>query len=245
MKRTILLVSIACFTIFTSCNKDDILDNLNPTTTNQASTPPTPTIANSNGTLVAVKSQTITETPLGPSTMNIGIGVAAFYTPDNPNSFLDAGTVTLNANTLAKQTNNSYVLMPGTSNPTGIDFAGGVSWSVGGNGNIAAFTFEPSIEFPTVGSITSSGTVSKSNGYTLTASSVADADSVIFMVGSVVKTVSGNPTSYTFSSSELSSLQNGNSVVQIAAYKIQESTQNTKTYHFIKETVSSKTVTIE
>lgn len=244
MKKNVVLAASLCLALF-SCKKEDILDNLNPNQTNTTPAPPTPTIDNSNGTLVAVKTQTTTETPLGPSTLNIGIGVAAFYTPSNTTSFLDAGTVSLNANSLAKQSNNSYLLMPGTANPSGIDFTEGVSWSVSGNGDIEAFSFEPTIAFPSVSPITSGSTVNKSLGYTLQTSTVADADSVIFMVGSIVKTVPGNANSCVFSSAELSSLQNGNSVVQIAAYKIQEQPFNSKTYHFIKETVASKTVTIE
>lgn len=244
MKKNLVLAASLCLVLF-SCKKEDILDNLNPNQTNTTPAPPTPTIENSNGTLVAVKTQTTTETPLGPSTLNIGIGVAAFYTPGNTTSFLDAGTVSLNANSLAKQSNNSYLLMPGTTNPSGIDFTDGVSWSVSGNGDIAGFTFTPTSAFPTVSPITSGATVNKSFGYTVQCTTVTDADSVIFMVGSVVKTIPGNATSCVFSSAELANVQTGSSVVQIAAYKIQESTLNDKVYHFIKETVASKTVTVE
>jgi len=244
MKKKVIFVAALCIAL-AACKKEDVLDNLNPNQTNQTPTPPTPTIENSNGTLVAVRTQTTTETPMGPSTLNIGIGVAAFYTPSNTSTFLDAGEVTLNSTALAKQSNNSYLLMPGTSNPSGIDFASGITWTISGQGDITGFTFEPTIAFPTVGQINSGTTVNKSFGYTLQCASVADADSVIFMVGSVVKTVAGNANMCVFSSAELSSLQTGNSVVQIAAYKIQESNQNGQNYHFIKETVSSQSVTVE
>ena len=135
--------------------------------------------------------------------------------------------------------------MPNATNPTGINVSEGLTWTVAGNGEIQAFTYEPTIGFPSVSPITSGSNVNKSFGYTLQCSTITEADSVIFMVGSLVKTLPGNANSCVFSSAELSSLQTGNSVVQIAAYKIEENTLNAKIYHFINETVVSKSVTVE
>lgn len=249
--KTIKNYTLILTTIFAvglvSCEKENPLDDiLNPTDpSTQSAPPPTPQFNDSDGTLVAIKSQTTTDTPIGPMTTTLGLGVSLFYTEPGATSFVAAGNVSLNANTLTKQSNNSYVYQPDASNATGIDFDGGVAWSVSGSEDVETFTYDPTISFPTVAQISSSATVSKSAGYTLTTTSVAGADSVIFQIGSVLKTVAGNATSCTFSSAELSGLSTGTNVAQVAAYKIQNATITSKNYYFINETVSTLVVTIE
>lgn len=229
-----------------SCKKEEIIDEIiDETPTTQSTPPPFPTLSNSDGTLVAIKVQSSQSSPIGPVTMTIGLGVAAFYESNNIDNLIDAGNVNVNSKQLTKQTNNSYVFQPDASNATGVDFSGGVSWNVTGSAAVSAFSFDPSIAFPSAGEITSSEVVNKANGYTLTISSVTDADSVIFQVGSVLKTVPGNTTSCSFSSAELSGLSNGSNVAQVAAYKMENATITGKSYYFINEAVATQTVTIE
>lgn len=230
-----------------SCEKENPLDDvLNPSDPSTQSTPPpTPQFGDSDGTLVAIKSQSTTATQIGPVTTTLGLGVGVFYSQPGSTTFLEAGAVSLNANMLTKQSNNSYVYQPDASNATGIDFNEGVSWSVSGSSNVEAFTYEPTILFPSVAQVSSSETVVKSNGYTLTTSSVSNADSVVFQVGSVLKTLPGNATTCSFTASELSALSTGTNVAQIAAYKVQNATVSSKNYYFINETVSTLVVTIE
>jgi len=233
-------------TSLSSCNKTEVPEDVIPEEENNDPTPPPfPEIIGSDGTLVAIKSQSTQNSPIGPMTITIGLGVAVFYETGNTESFLDAGTVNLNSLSCTKQNNNAYVFQPSAQNPTGIDFGSGVSWSVSGSANIDAFSYDPTISFPTVDAISSGEVVNKASGYTLTTTSITGADSVIFQIGSVLKTVAGNSTSCTFSSADLSGLATGTSIVQIAGYKIQNQTITAKNYYFINETVVTKTVTIE
>ena len=234
-------------TSLSSCNKEDVLpEEIVPEEeTNDSTPPPFPELIGSDGTLVAIKSQSTQSSPIGPMTVTVGLGVAVFYEAGNMESFLEAGTVNLNSLTCTKQDNNTYVFQPSQQNPTGIDFGSGVSWSVSGAANVDAFSYDPTISFPEVEAISSGEVVNKANGYTLTTSSITGADSVIFQIGSVLKTLPGNSTSCNFSSTDLSGLTTGTSIVQIAAYKMENQMITGKNYYFINETVVSKAVTIE
>ena len=209
-------------TSLSSCNKEDVLpDEIVPEEeTNDPTPPPFPELIGSDGTLVAIKSQSTQTTPIGPMTVTVGLGVAVFYETGNMESFLDAGTVNLNSLGCTKQDNNTYVFQPSAQSPTGIDFGSGVSWSVSGSANVGAFSYDPTISFPTVNAVSSGDVVNKANGYTLTTPSLTGADSVIFQIGDVLKTLPGNSTSCNFSAADLSGLATGTSIVQIAAYYV-------------------------
>jgi len=227
-------IFVAAFTL-ASCNKKDDEtpdpgDNNNPGTES-----PTPQLG--AGTLVAVKTQNITSTPIGPITTTIGVGVAAF-TNDGFNTLIDAGTVELKGNALTKNSNNSYTFTPSLTNPTGIDLSGDITWDVSGSGDVPAFSHTVTTAFPSVGEVTSSSDVSKS-GYTLTVRSVNNADSVYFQVGSVIKVLAGNAVSCEFTSDDLSSLGTGQSIVQVAPIKMSTAEYGGKTYYFINESTSS------
>ncbi|MBZ0241594.1 MAG: hypothetical protein K8F24_00120 [Bacteroidales bacterium] len=221
-----------------SCNKKDD-DNPDPDP-NPGTENPTPQLG--AGTLVAVKTLNTTDTPIGPITTQLGLGVAAFSS-DNWASFLDAGSVQLDGNALTKNANNSYVFMPSVTNPMGIEFGSTVVWDVAGNGSIPAFSHTVQIPFPSLGAITSSTDVSKS-GYTLSVASVSNADSVYFQVGDVLKVIAGNARSCEFSASELSGLGTGQSIIQVAPYRISNAQYGGKTFYFINETTVSASANI-
>ncbi|MCB0410004.1 MAG: hypothetical protein KDD29_07280, partial [Flavobacteriales bacterium] len=155
------------------------------------------------------------------------------------------GTVSLNTQALTKNTNNSYAYQPGSSNPTGIDFTSGVAWTADGGNGFSAINKNVTIGFPTVGAVNSSATITKANGYTLSVNNVSGADSVLFLIGDITKTIAGNPTSCTFSSSELSGLSTGTTVVQVAAYITTSETIGGKKVYYGNESVQSKTATVE
>jgi hypothetical protein len=233
----------------TSCSKDDD-KKPEETPTEQPQPNPTgsttPQFTSGEGTLVAVKSESTTSTPFGPIVNTVGTAVAVFYNTPGASTFLDAGTVKTNEKTLTKQSNNSYVFQPSVNAPEGIEFdSSPIHWEVSGSGNVGTIDEFITMGFPTVEQITSGGTASKSAGYTLTTSAVTGADSVIFLVGDVVRTVSGNATSHSFTSGDLSGLNKGTTIAQIAAYIIDSRSVDGKTYHFVNETVVSKTITIE
>lgn len=249
-KKTLFAFVLTAVVAF-SCSKDESAPE--PTTTPTTTPTPTPTgnttgnaqpnFAGADASLWAVKSLSVTNiTGLPPITTTIGLGVAAF---NNGTSLVSAGTVKLNTNTLTLNSNNSYSYTIGASNPTGIDFSSGVNWDVSGANGFGAFTKSVTLGFPTVSEVTSSATITKASGYTLTVNTVTNADSVLFLIGGVSKTLAGNATSCSFSASELSSLNNGSTVVQVAAYKFANETLGGKNIYYGNETVQSKTATIQ
>lgn len=237
------LALMALFTSgLTSCKKED--DDDDPQ--EQVQENPTPTIEDGSGTLVAVKSSTTQSVPgFGDIEIPMNIAVAVFSDDANYTTFVNGGTVTCEGDELSIQSNNSYVFLPGVDNPEGIDFNGSIDWDVSGNGSIPAFTHTVGIGFPNVGDINSSSTVDISSDYTLSVPSLSGADSVIFMVGGVLETVPGNPTSHTFTAADLSGLSEGQSVAQVAAYKTESEVYGGETFYFVNETVETISVTLE
>jgi len=242
MGRFFALAGLVCLSV-TSCNL--LPDDEEPTTSTQPD-PPTPTIADGYGTLSAVKSVTFQDVPVvGLVEVDLGLAVGVFFNGVDYNTFLNAGSVTCEGETLEEQDNGSYVYLPSQTNATGIDFSGNPDWNVTGSADVPAFSHTTNIGFPTVGEITSSSTVSNGSDYTLTVASVTGADSVIFMMGGVVHTEAGNATSSTFTSAEISGMGTGANFAQAAAYKIEEATYSAKNYWFVNEKVVTESITIE
>lgn len=252
MKSKVILATLIVGSLCFSCGKEE--DTPTPSTT---TTPTNPSGGNGNSTgnaqpnfpgadasMWAVKSLSVTEIQgMPPITTTIGIGVGVFF--DTGGSYVDVGSVQLNSNALTKNSNNSYTYTPGQANPTGIDFSSGVNWSVAGGNGFSAINKNVTLGFPTVSEITTSGTITKANGYTLSVNTVTGADSVLFLIGDVNKTIAGNSTSCTFSASELSSLSNGSTVIQVAAYISTNETVGGKLIYYGNETVQSKSATIQ
>lgn len=229
------MIALVSF-VATACSKDE-----SPETDNNQQNS---AIQMGDGTLVAVRSETVQSTPIGDMTINVGTAVAAFNGGNNYGSLVDAGTVTVDGESLQKYDNNSYVFTPGLTNPTGIEFGNDVQWSVSGNGSVPSFEHTMTGGFPNVGNITSGDEVSKSAGYTLTIASVSNADSIYFMVNEVYKSLPGNAKTYTFSADELSSLGTGQAIVSIAAWRFSTAAYSGKNFYFVNETVKQKTVNI-
>lgn len=243
-RRFLVLLGAVSFAV-TSCNLIPDEEDLEPET-NTAPEPPTPTFADGDGGLTAVKTMTFQEVPvIGQVEIEVGVGVAVFFDSGNTSSFVEAGSVTLEGESLELQSNNSYVYMPSASSPEGIEFSGNPSWSVGGAGSVSGFTYETNIGFPSVGSITSGETVTKGEPYTLTVTTVSGADSVFFMCGGVIHTLPAGTTSHTFTAAETNGLSSGPSYVQVAPYRIEEATVGGGDYWFVNERVVTQSVTIE
>lgn len=252
MKSKVILMALVVGTLSFSCGKDD--DAPTPAT---ATNTPTggggggnstgnaqPNFPGADASLWAVKSLSVTQVPnMPPITTTMGIGVGVFF--DTGNSYVDVGTVQLNSNALTKNPNNSYTYTPGQSNPTGIDFSSGVTWNVSGGNGFSAINKNVTLGFPTVSEITSGATVNKASGYTLTVNNVTGADSVLFLIGDVNKTIAGNANSCTFSASELNSLTSGSTVAQVAAYVSTNETVGGKLIYYGNETVQTKSVTVQ
>lgn len=208
--------------------------------------PYTPSFNGTFGALVALKTVTTTSTPIGEMDTHVGTAVAVF-SEDGGSNLLSAGTVNVNSNQLTAQSNQSYVYQIGTSNPTGIDFSGDVTWTGSGN-TWPSFSASSTQGFATVGKITS-GNPSTSADYTLVTNQISNADSVLFtLVGqnnNIIKVLPGTATSHTFSASEVSSAGAGTGIVQVVGLKYDLQNIGSRDYYLINETVRSKMITIE
>ncbi len=251
--RTLGILPIAFLAIgitFTACKKDEPEPPATPADPggggqNVPAPSTTPNFSDADGSLWAVQSFTTQSTPIGNMDIQIGLGVGAF-TDDGFNSYINAGTVSLNGVQLSSASNGTYYSQPSQTQPTGIDLSSGVSWSVSGGSGVPAFDHDVnSFPMPTLGAISANETVVRSNGYTMSTTQVAGADSVLFLVGHVAKTLSGNATTCSFTPDELSALQTGANVVQIAAYKYTDQMFGGKKIYFGKEAVRSVSVTIQ
>ncbi len=230
-----------------SCSEEDEDEDPTPTTTNNNggggsnnnSSASSPQFSDADAALIAVESVTKT---VGLS-ITIGTAVATFN--DGSGTLVDAGTVMVEGETMTKNSNNSYTYTASQTAPQGISFSQPIAWSISGSSDVTAFSENRTQTFPTVGDVNSAATVDKSDGYTLSVPNVSGADSVMFFVGDVSKTLGGSTTSYTFSSAELGSLANGTSIAQVAAFDIDNKTINSKKVYFLTETVKQLSVTIQ
>ena len=110
-----------------------------------------------------------------------------------------------------------------------------------GHGDVPAIDRTPSFTFPYVGDITSATAITRSSGYTLNIASVNYADSVVFMVGNIVKTKAPGTLSCSFSAAELGTQSAGATVIQASPYAFQSEMISGKKIYFGKQT--SRTVT--
>ena len=242
-----LFFSLILFSFF-SCDKN-ILDPTN--SNNSSAATPTPNAcANADAALWAVQSITSQQSlPNLPAVdITIGLGVGLFtsngLTAASP-SRVNVGTVTANNTTDLDYEGETYLNKPGTSDPQGINWSSGVTWKITGDNGYTAFTHTPTNRFPTVSAITSDATVTKSSGYTLSCNTITGADSVLFLVGDVAKTLGPTATSHTFSASDLAGLSTGTSVAQIVPYTFSSKDFGGKTICFGKEAVRQLVVDIQ
>lgn len=235
--KTFITLTFSSVLLLTSCKKSV----LTPTAT--TTTPTTPSPGDADGVLAAVNvsaSQTVGGITVP---LNIGLGVAAFgSTSANflAGTYTDAGAIACNSKSLTKQSGNSYIFQPSASAATGIDFASGVSWNVGGAGTIPAFTRTLGAVMPDAPSITSGTTVTKGSDYTLTINSVSGADSILFMIASgsksIRKTLPGTATSCTFSGAETNTLDASNSaIIQADPFNYTSEVISGKKIYFVNE----------
>jgi len=201
MKKNLILIGAvtAIFAItLSSCKKDEKKQGCtDPTATNYDASAeeddgscvqPTPAAAQPstyapsytgvNGVLVGIKTiTTITQPIIG--TMDFPIGTAAaFFSENGGSSFVGAGTVTADGNTLTAQSNNSYIYTPSGSDTDGIVFGSSLSWA--GTGGIwPAFNITNNDGFSDVSDI-SSGDVTVTSAYTINTGGIYGADSIYF-----------------------------------------------------------------
>lgn len=245
--RQPLIWALAFGTLLSACKKEEEAPPSSPGGGSSSATPSTtPTYTDADAVLAAVRVNTTQSTPIGPIDIILGTASASFSVDDFA-SFVQVGNVTCNSEALTPQSNNSYVHIPSATNPTGIDLTSSneVVWTVAGGGGFAAFSRTVMGPFPTAGAISSSETVVRANGYTLTAGSVLNADSVVFTLGTLVRTLPGNASSCTFTASELSALGAGASLAQVVPYRATSEVIDGRNIYFVKQASRSKSVTIQ
>lgn len=242
-----LLLPLAIATLV-SCSKDEETTPTTPVDTGNNNTTPatastTPHFTGADGALFAVRTTNMQTLPfIGNFTVDVNTAVAAFWN-DTDSSLVGAGTVTCNDSALTFM-NNAYVFQQHSLN--GIDFSSGVNWNVSGANGIPAFSRSiTAIPFPAVDTVTSSLTIPRNADYTLTVGSVSGADSVYFVVGSLLKRMGGNATSCTFTAAELGTLAAGTSIVEAAAFNYYSEDISGKTIYFGKESVQTRMVTLQ
>jgi len=246
MKKNLFPVLILSLSVaFAGCKKDEdetpIPPDPTPVEENDAPAQTTPTIAGADAALWSINSHS----SINGIAVSIGTAVGYFSEDANFETFVDAGNVSVDGQTMDQYDNNSYGLYPSPTNPMGIDFDDSVIWEVSGGNGVEGFTQTSDFTWPNVPDINSAGTVSKSSGYTASVPYIENADSVYFLIGEVIKSLPGNAVSCTFTAEELSGLENGTNIVSINATRTEYEVIGGKTVYFGKMASRSKTVTIE
>lgn len=253
--KTLSLVLVAGSLTMTSCKKNDDVtpeEETNNGGTNggtATSSPAMPQLSDADGVLIASKAVVSQVIPgVGTYTFVMGSATGSLYSATGGSTMVDGGTVKANDSTLSKQSNNAYIFTPKS---TGINYGSNSRWNISGNsGNsVPAVTYTAN-GFPSTPSITGTVTsISKGSNFTLSTTSVSNADSICFQITSsntsIYKIKAGSQTSHTFTSSELSALDNTSTAfITITGYKFNNTTVSSKKYYFINLTTSNKSVSI-
>ncbi len=260
MKTTIKTLSaliLAGTFLFTSCKKKDDTapEDTTPTTTGSttggsaSNNPITPQLSDADGVLIATTANVTQSIPGATITVNVSMGsaIASLYSSTGGSTLVDGGSVTANDSTLTKQSNNSYIFTPKS---TGISYSSSSRWSVSGNaGNsIPAFTYTAN-GFPSAPTTPNPSSISKASAYTMTTTSVSNADSLCFQITSGSKTIykmtNGSQTSYTFPASEMGILDNSsNAYLTVTAYKFNNTTVSAKKYYVINMNTTNRVTSV-
>jgi hypothetical protein len=247
--KNLFYLLLAVTISFSSCKKDE--EEEDPTTpTASAPANPIPAPAGADGALVAVHTATYIDAPfVGEIYQPIGLGVAVFGNLSS-GSFVNAGTVSLNSNNLAAQSNNSYVYTPSATSVSGIDLSSNIDWNVSGGNGFGAFTASPSNEIPSGPKYSGATTIARTSAFTLSSSTeIISADSTIFSVisptNTLIKVVAGNVQSVEFSAAEMGTLGAGSGYVQITPYNYELQTLGGKQICLINEAVNTTGVTFQ
>jgi uncharacterized protein YdeI (BOF family) len=258
MKTTIKTLSVLILAgtfAFTACKKKDDAAPETPNTTtggttggSASSAPVTPHLGDADGVMIASKANVITSVGGFSVSITVGSAIANVYSSTGGTSAVDGGTIKANDSTLAKQSNNSYVFTPKSAQ--GIGYGSSSAWSISGNSsnNVPAVSYTAT-NFPSAPTVNNTTTVSKGSAFTMTTTSISNADSLCFQITSGSKTIykmtNGFQTSYTFPSSDMGTLDNSsNAYLTITAYKFKNTTVSGKKYYFINMNTTNRMVSV-
>lgn len=245
MINKLFFATLSILLLTVSCNK---LPNNNPPATAAS---PTPVFANSGGVFVAVSTLTYQTTIVGEFPVDIDVATGGIYDAGST-TYVPAGAVSVNSNSLEMSTNNAYVSVSGTTANVdlGFDNSSLNSWVIGGSASVPAFNFTTSRAMPS--NIKFNAEVDKintANSYTIAIDvAPSNADSILYVLAAnnktLTKTVAPSTTSVTFTSAEMSGLS-GSGVAQVAAYNYEMSVQNGRNIYFVNEVVITDFVTFK
>lgn len=222
-----------CLTGFPSCNKDE------ETPAQPTSNYVDPVGAISDGAVLVTARANVANpvsVPGFPSLdITIDVPVAIFY---KDSKAVPVGGVSIDGKAL-ELNNNVYSLGQTLVSPTGEFYMyDSRNWSVQAGGGVSAFTYTPGRALPTVGVLTTPTDVVKGEPYTLSVNSVSGADSILYNVGGVTRTVGPRTLSVTFSGEETRNVQGGEvTVVQVAGYNIERRDGNGYPVYHVGEDV--------
>jgi hypothetical protein len=269
MKQSILKVSLfiafSSAIVFSCKPKDEVAPDEPATTTGSSNTTPGTTIPGADGAYIGLKNLVVSNYSLSGFPINTTIytesGVASINTSSTSTTLVDGGVVKINDSSLVKQSNNAYFFTknnPNTTSSFTTFFNSGSKWNVSGNSTngVPAFTYTASL-FPSLPAFNlANNNISKSSAYSVNLSSTTSGcDSVIFQLiggGSTKLTSaskSGSTTMYTFSATEMATLQASSTAsgipagqLSVFAYKYYNTTISGKKYWFVN--VSAKTILV-
>jgi hypothetical protein len=240
-----------------SCKKDDST----ATPANTTPTPPSPTITRVGstvmaGTLASIRMSYEYTVPQVNMTVPIEIesAVAAFFS-GSTGTFVDAGAVSVNSNTLEKSSNNAYVKAGNFSatttgqSGTSLGFESGSNWTVAGNGGITGFTYNDTSSMPSY-SGTLPTSITKSAGLTVPLD-VSGADSTYVLLAAGNKQLlkrAGRASAVTFTAAELGALPtvtNNTALIEVVPFRYSVVTQGGKPYVFVKEYAAVGNVNVQ
>lgn len=244
-----------------SCDKTTTTTTPTPTTptptTPTAPTPVTPTVGgNFWGVMVALKmefSYNVTGAPF-PVSLDYDMAVANFYNGAGSSTVVDAGTVSVNSNTLEKQTNNSYYKSATTGmTPSSLGYSSGVQWQVAGGNGIPSINYTHTGSFPEY-SGTLPSEINRSQDLVIDlGSDVSGADSVYVVIitanKQIIKAYNGNPapSKATITASELGTLpavSDNSAYLEIVPFTYKTPTISGKQFVAIKESAVVASVKI-
>lgn len=262
-KLTRIFLPVLAITFgITSCDKTTtpaVPTTTTPTTTTPTTpTPVMPTVNNSHwGVMVALKTKLAYTAPqVGtPITVETDMAIATFYDGIGSSTIVDAGAVTINSNTLEKQTNNSYLVTatPGMT-PSSLSLGNNVKWSVAGGSSTPAIDYSHNGPFPDyTGTLPTE--IDKSVDLEISlGSKISGADSVYVVIISadkqIIKSYNGNPapSKITIDASELSGLNtvsDNTAYLEIVPFTYVVRATSGKDFVYIKETAALSAINIK
>ena len=229
-----------------ACKKDDPTPLTPPASSNNNNSNqgnPTPTDA--DAVVYALIQRTTQDSPFGPIELSQSVPFGVFV--NNNGSPVSVGDVFVEGRKMT-YLSGTYAYFPGFMDTMGLlEFqSNDVEWQVSGGNGFPSFTRVDNSYWPEIGLFTSSSTLSKSSDFTVSVSGLVYADSTSFTIGENLSvTLPGSVSSYTFSSSELSSLSLiSGELLAVSAYTLNKETIGSKNIYFAKMLVSQTPLTV-